>query len=238
MSLKSLQEQWLNKWEEMDKLVKPNGIGLAAPFFSVGVSSTTDRAVPYRTILLAGKATHRDWELNSFKREMHKPVSQRLEERTKCTIDFLAKKEHQTSSFWRFRRLLGPGANATVIWTNLSKIGVFRPPDETESINPWGPFLYCQKELAQKTLWAELAEYKPDLVVLVTGKEALDEIVDPVFAQMGRWIEGTANGQPFWFLNRSGKHPPVLRTGHPGFKSSNQREVWITKAVELLERAQ
>jgi hypothetical protein len=160
-------------------------------------------------------------------------VSERLKERTNCTVNYLTNQEKR-SAFWDFYRSLGTRAVATVIWTNLSKVGVFRPPEEPKPINPWGALLDCQKELVQQTLCAELTEYKPDLVVLVTGKEALDQIVDPVFAQMGSWTEGTANEHPFWFLNGSDKHPPVLRTGHPERKSSIELNLWITKAVELL----
>ena len=233
MSLRSLQEQWLTMWEEMDSLDKPSGITLAAPFFSVDAKSTIERKD--RTILMVGKATHRDWYLHSFKRVRIKSVSERIEERRSSTVDFLInQKEYQRSFFWQFYRSLSARAGAAVIWSNLAKIGVSRPKDERNPINPWGPFLLRQKGLAQKTLWAELAEYQPDLVVLVTGSYALEEITYPAFGERVSWSEGTANGHPFWFLNRSGNHPPVLHTGHPAFRSSIERELWITKAMELL----
>ena len=92
----------------------------------------------------------------------------------------------------------------------------------------------AQEKLAENTLLAELQEYKPDLVFLVTGNDELNCIVDAVFEPKDHWEKGSAVGKPFWFLQPSGGRPPVLHTGHPGFKTAIERNAWVDKAKELL----
>jgi hypothetical protein len=231
MSLKQLQEQWLTKWDEMHSTIAWPHITLAAPFFSVHPDLGRVRSRP--TILMVGKATHRSWYMDTFDGAKNKPISERIEEREDATRDFLEYHANRRRSlFWVLFRSLA--MDASVIWTNTAKIGVCRPPDESKSINPWGPFLKAQEKLAENTLLAELQEYKPDLVFIVTGNDELNCIVDAVFEPKDRWKKGSAVGKPFWFLRPSGGLPPVLHTGHPGFKTAIERNAWVDKAKELL----
>jgi len=229
--LKQLQEQWLAKWDEMYSTIAWPHISLAAPFFSIHPDSGKVRSNP--TILLVGKATHQNWYMDSFDGAKNKPLSERIEEREDATRDFLEyHANNHRSSFWALYRSLA--VDACVIWTNAAKIGVCRPPDESKPINPWGPFLEAQEKLAENTLQAEIQEYKPDLIFVVTGNDELNCIVDAVFEPEDRWEEGSAVGKPFWFLQSSRGRPPVLHTGHPGFKTAIERNAWIEKAKELL----
>lgn len=233
MSLSRVQEQWLYKWDELNKTVKWPHITLAAPFFSVGSYPTPTSSK--RTILMVGKATHKDWYMNLFKKTKKRPVSERTEERKDATLDFL---EHHASkhrsSYWALYRSLVRVTGANVVWTNLAKIGVCRPREENPSINPWGPFLNPQADLAQKTLYAEIDEYRPDLVLLVTGDYALTENAAPVFCPDGKWRrEIHADGSYYVLEPRAGR-PPVLRTGHPGYKTRAERDSWIKAAQQML----
>jgi hypothetical protein len=232
MSLEKLQEQWLEKWDEMQTIEWPH-ITLAAPFLSVGAVpiDSSDK----RIIMMVGKATHKKWDVERFEHYRRKTRPERIEERRDETTDFL--QDHaptHRSSFWALFRGLQRATGAGVIWTNLAKIGVCRPPDENDSINPFKGFLNSQKYLAQETLKAEVLEYKPDLVILVTGNYALAEIVDPVFCPDGRWKKETEKGSSFDVVEGDKGRPPVLRTGHPGFKSKVERSAWIRAAKNLL----
>lgn len=231
MNSTSLWIEWLQKWDEMEAQINWPHIRLAGPFFPVGPSSGGQTS---GTILMVGKATHRDWYLDSFKRAASRSASERLEERWDCTIDFLNyHKEHQRSFFWHFYRSLRIRTGAEIVWTNLTKIGVARPNDESAPINPFKQFLDYQRELAVKTLLLELNTHQPSLVVLVTGTYAFNEIVQPVFGKWGSWKENKANGRPYLWLPDLNGHPPVLCVAHPDRKARIERDAWLDKAVGL-----
>lgn len=233
MRLQKLQEQWLDKWDEMQGTINWPHITLAAPFISIGPHPT--ESLSKRTIMMVGKATHRDWNLRQFRDFKGKPPLERIEERQDETTDFLDyRAPKHRSFFWALHRGLQSSTGARLIWTNLAKIGVCRPPDENNSINPFKEFLDSQKKLAQETLVAEVQEYKPDLVMLVTAEYALSEIVAPVFCPDGKWETETEGGCSFYVLQQRDGRPPVLRTGHPGFKTRAERAVWIKAAQDRL----
>jgi hypothetical protein len=167
VDLRTLEKQWLKKWDEMQSIKHPT-ITIAEPFFSVDITSVPPKNEP--KILFVGKATHKAWFPESFLPTRPLPASCRIRERKWACMNFLENyPKDQRSAFWQFYRALGEHTGAKVIWTNVAKIGVKRPEGEDESINPWGPFLDPQKKLAVRTLLDEIEEYKPALVVLLTG---------------------------------------------------------------------
>jgi hypothetical protein len=231
MSLQDLQGRWLEKWDEMREISRPH-VTLAAPFTSVDV----DRQLP-QTIMLVGKATHGNWCMDSFEKARSKSELERVQERKDATINFLKDcAPTYPSAFWGFYRDLSKSIRANTIWTNIAKIGVCRPQGEKKSINPSGPFLKAQKELAIETLAAEVLEYAPDLVLFVTaGDDPLDGIVTLVCGSEREWEKKSLlAGNPVWIRRRSTNHPPVLCTGHPGYKSGAVRKAWIMETSELM----
>lgn len=233
MNLNALEEQWFNKWDGFDASIEHSAITPAAPFFSIG-SYPPDREAD-QTILLVGKATHGNWYMSFFAEAKDKPTADRIEERKDSTIDFLQFHSGKSRSFfWALYRGLLEQTGANTVWTNLAKIGVCRPQGENESINPWRKCLTAQADLAQQTLIAEMNEYKPDLVLLVTGNYALKEVVNPVFCPDGTWETIFVSGYKLWHIPKRGGRPAVLRTGHPGFKPKEERAVWVEAARRLL----
>jgi hypothetical protein len=165
-----------------------------------------------------------DWKLGN-----------RVRERKLACMDFLENHpERQASAFWRFFQALSERTGAKVIWTNLAKIGVTRPSDEPESSNPFGKFLSAQKELAAETVLAEIEEYEPDLVVLLTGGDRPYKFGAELFAGWGEWSESSINNRPFQFMGRTGSHPAVLLVAHPGWKQRADVDCWVEKARQLL----
>ena len=218
MGLLDLQAKWIEKFDEMRRADDQER--LAAPFLSV--PGELGGLKGNGSIMLVGKATAGNWRSESFNATVRRPT-ERLEERWKATYDHLrAEREKQRSAFWRFWGRLDT-IGSPVIWTNLAKIGV-------KSGNPHGWYLESQKELACQTLEAEIKEYKPFLVVLVTADYAKREIVYCQWPQRN-WnvskIDGTC-----WIAS-NGREPPVLWTDHPQAKPKERIEYWLRKAREL-----
>jgi hypothetical protein len=94
-------------------------------------------------------------------------------------LEWRKKEDQKTSAFWRFRNGLEQ-ISSPVIWTSLAKIGV-------QKVNPNWHLVREQSELVCQTLAAEIAEFKPALIVLVTGDFGRHEVVWPLFG-------GEANG--------------------------------------------
>jgi len=227
MSLAALQTEWIRLHDELSKAFPSDA--LAAPFLSVQTDASVDALK--RPILLVGKATHKGWRLDKFLQTKDKPVTARIAERKEATSDFLSKHAGTDRSFfWKFYRDLKT-IRSFVIWTNLAKIGVYRPEGDNRSKNPEGDFLTCQKELAKETLHAEMEEYKPALVVLVTSTYAAEEIAHPVFGAKNIW---KTPDDSIWWQRRTQTQPPILWVDHPGFKPKKERDRWIKKAQELI----
>jgi hypothetical protein len=216
LSLFEIQSKWVAKFHEM----RERGIDscqLAAPFLSV----TDDRRTSEqsRPILLIGKATGGFWGRNEF---LSSDPNNCIDERRSFTQQHLSwrQENYHRTAFWRYWRKLHE-IGAPVIWTNLAKIGV-------ESGNPAGDNLSLQRDLACQTLRLELEEYKPKLVMLVTGNYAGNDIVIPVFGNdLNRPIE-------FWWRSRDATRPAILWTDHPQGKSTETVSKWLEKARELM----
>jgi hypothetical protein len=192
---------------------------LAAPFLSASQEVTA--AGRRGSILLVGKATDKDWKMDSF---VACAREKQLEERRRASRGFLAEMSQKPKSeFWRFLQHLGE-IGLPVIWTNLVKIGVI-------SGNPRGWYLEAQHELAVNTLRAEIAEYKPALVVLVTSDFAKDQIIYRIWPKKTWRISGYDG--TCW-IKKDGNKPPVLWTDHPQGKAPERSAYWLKKANWLL----
>lgn len=217
-SLHELQCQWIEKFDEMEAL--DLGQKLAAPFLSVGDFSSNPTGIG--PILLVGKATDKDWFREQF---LSTAKEERVNERRTVTRNTLTYKyKQQTSAFWRFWKDLHE-VGSPVIWTNLAKIGVARG-------NPGRKHLAVQAELAQTTLRAEIAEYRPSLIV-IAGDYAKREIVFPIFGERSNWSE--PDDFKFCWIERTPSYPAVLWIDHPEIKLKKTIQSWLEKAHELAQ---
>jgi hypothetical protein len=223
MSLSELQTAWI---KEADRCITRNPVDYwAAPFLSVLPGpSERDRG---RRVLLVGKATAGPWHCKEFLANSARPIAERVEERRLATLGHLRWRERNrtsTSAFWRFWRKLHSIASV-VIWSNLAKLGV-------TSGNPCGEDLKSQMALAQKTLRAEVDEYAPYLVVLVTGDYAGNEIVCPTFGSPECW-EHAEDGE-YWSIGKTRQQPAILWIEHPQGKAASRVDKWLAQARHLM----
>jgi hypothetical protein len=108
------------------------------------------------------------------------------------------------------------------------------PSGERRSINPCGDFLERQKDLALRTLYCEVAEYKPDLVVMVTKGDRAFDFAMELLQGWGQRRQESSRGHPFEYLEFATAHPTVLLVEHPERKPCTVRDQWVTKSAELL----
>ena len=222
MSLSALQEQWIQLYDELGGSFDSQV--LAAPF--VSVLEDPSEAASARKILLVGKATAGGWDNVHFDSTKNQPLTARLQERRCFTLKQLKEignGDQNPSAFWRFRERLEQ-ISSQVVWTNLVKIGF-------ENDNPSLPFIQRQKELAQRTLRAEMEEYKPALVALVTNKFAANEIAHPVFGHRDSWEQPTDS---MWFKRATQTEPAMLWVDHPQMKLKDEVDCWLDKAQDLV----
>jgi hypothetical protein len=101
--------------------------------------------------------------------------------------------------------------------------------------NPPLWYLREQQGLAKETLEAEIGQYKPVLVFLVTGFFGRDEIVCPFLKEGRRCFEVTESR--YWSREHASAQPAVLWTSHPQGKPKEMVRAWLDKAIELYEAA-
>lgn len=229
MTLYEIHRRWIEKHDAMRRQLDPENRLLAAPFLSV--PDPTVRASRLPPIMVVGQATRGDWRLDDFKQALNLPIRQRVRERRATTLEFLTKpwyEKYKRSDFWRFFAALKNGTSAPVVWTNLAKVGV-------QKGNPKWHLIEGQKELACRTLLAEIAFYKPALVVVATGLFGRYEVVCDVFG----FQRDTCSGVNGMFSHRSHtlSQPAILWTGHPGRKAEEITSAWIGLACNLYEEA-
>lgn len=218
-SLLELQTEWIQLHDELGQSFE--GQALAAPFFSVPGSARAERP-----IMLVGKATAGSWGKEEFVRSKKKPINDRVVERLNCTSSHLEWRRNEDltpSAFWRFRSGLEQ-ISKSVIWTNLAKIGVHPG-------NPNWRLVRRQSELAYQTLLTEIEEYKPCLIVLVTGAFGRHEIVWRMFGGKDGWQDNPSTG--CLCQERSRFLIPVLWTKHPERKPTTDLQLWLRRACEL-----
>jgi hypothetical protein len=199
----------------------------AAPFLSTSDPNFVgNRRSP---ILLVGQATKGNWFLPEFEkcRDRGAPIHERAEDGRQYSSEFQTDgcyEEHKHSNFWQFHRRLRRSISAPLIWTNLAKIGV-------QKGNPGWKFVSEQSELAQTTLNAEIAHYKPSLVILVTGRFGRHEVVSNVF-DVDRNKEKDSVGI-FLSRNAAANSPAILWTEHPGRQRTEITMRWLDSAKSL-----
>jgi len=228
MSLFEIQSQWITKYDEMRVAHGLDGQLLAGPFLSV--PDPFEQTSKLQPILLVGQATREDWFLSRFKTNRGKPIHKRVEERLNTTREFLMDpkyNQYKKTDFWRFWKNLKERTGAPVIWTNLAKIGV-----KTGKI-PY-KFQSEQKDLALKTLEAEIEQYKPALVVFVTGPFLRLEIIRPFFGM----DEDCFNKETKCCSRKQiSNSPALLWTFHPRSIRKEMICAWLDKANALYKAA-
>ena len=215
MALADLQQEWLDLFWKMREMPSLDRDKIAAPFVSYAPPKYVRGA--HNSILYVGKATDGCWERESFLE--HKSIL----ERRSVTTGELA--DHKPSAFWLFAESLGLSSD-NVIWTNLFKIGVL-------SGNPNGPYADIQSDLAKQTLWAEISEFQPALVMFVTGNKYLD-FVTQFPDNWSLWMKDPVIDM--WWQERTDAQPAFLWTGHPQGKSSATLRHWRARAEQLLNQ--
>ena len=212
--------------DELCASYDPEGRYLAGPFLSTPDPDQVEDT--HFSIMLVGQATKGNWFLPQFEecRERKLSIEDRVMQCREHTLDFQADghyRKFKNSDFWRFMRDLKEALDTQVIWTNLAKIGL-------QYGNPRGQVLSDQSDLAIATLRAEVREYRPQLVVLVSGGFAVKEIVYPTFDTRTRneWQEFQLEAKDDYCLLESTKiHPTILWFNHPRGKSGHAKNRWI-----------
>jgi hypothetical protein len=223
--LDEIQREWL---ELFFRLKDIHGDRIAAPFLSVPPAKYDPASAP--SVLYVGQATAGEWYRDEF---CESPTVDERRTRTTRFLEECVKTGCYRTAFWRFALNLSArfaeiasGAIEplqNIVWTNISKIGVC-------SGNPRGACLKSQRELSIRTLRFEIKEYRPALIVFVTGnygKDVVGEIIsDP---DETRWMWECKNDW-FWWRPSMDELPPVLWTGHPRSKSREEIQRWLEKA--------
>lgn len=216
----------LNHWREWIELhaVLDKGMPgvIAAPFFSA-VSSQASA----NRILVVGKATAKEYWLAEYKRRRKSP-DDAIRERLRLNRQFV-RDGGSSSAFWKmFRQLtnLFPEPNShNCIWSNVAKIGCRKG-------NPNGILLSAQKDLAKRTLKAEIKEYQPVLIVFTTGGYADDVISDAIGHDGWQQSKKSDPDDELWWRESA---PAMLVTRHPQGVAKDKIDFWIKKAATLVE---
>ena len=237
-SLKELEGVWLELFADMKRSPDRYGIDakqLAAPFLSC--SSLAYTPGTQGTVMLVGKATLGMNTLGSDPVQETYSINAVKSRREAVINEVIIEKEH--SPFMRFAESLSnvvlakSGENfktfENLIWTNIAKIGVI-------SENPSGRYFAAQMELAVETLAAEIAYYKPSLVVTSTAwfeygplRRAIPEMWD----DHPDHSDHRAKKQDWWVYPAKGERPAFLWTMHPQAKPKTTLTNWLEKAQRL-----
>lgn len=216
-----LKTLWL-RWIDLHAALKTevDGQRPAAPFFSAAPLRKGDRC-----ILLVGKATARDWWLESYRQALRKSPNYAICER-------LARNRRQVegkrTSFWNlFHRLTDLDTSLgtdRVIWTNVAKIG-------SKEGNPSGLLLSLQAELAEQTLREEMSSYDPALTIFATGGDSdLSRIITRALGVSDRSWARSRKSDVWWQEGRRA----LLWTRHPQGATNIEIKGWIKRARQLI----
>ena len=237
-SLPELEDEWLKLFTEMRSNPDACGINagrLAAPFLSTPATDAY-KAGSRGTVMLVGKATSGRNTLDDAPVALAYDV-ETVKRRTPAVFNEVVKSV-ETSPFLRFGQRLskdvaeaaGPKSEPfeNLIWTNLAKIGM-------QSGNPGGPYLKAQMELAVETLAAEIAYYRPSLVVTAVhdfGYGPLRRAIPEL------WEDGPhkqASWPTYWSQSARNGRPAVLWTMHPERKEPAVLDTWSKVARHLVK---
>ncbi len=185
-----LKNIWL-EWIELHKMLERGMRNqTTAPFFSAAASNHPDDCV-----LFVGKATAGDYWTASYRNALRRSEDEAIRERLTLNRQFIWGVGNK-SAFWRFfnqvAKLRPDMHRDGVIWSNVAKIG-------SRTGNPNGLLLSVQGDLARRTLVEEVREYKPLVVVFVTGTYAESIIKDAFgFWSNEGWTDGDPEGNVSW----------------------------------------
>ena len=226
--LRKLWSEWIDLYSVLstaksNKLQTP-----AAPFFSA-CSSVKSKS----RVMLVGKATAGDWCLKEYQGSIKKSRAAVIRDRMQHNR-WVVQHENNQSPFWKFADRLasfnGELDRDSIIWSNICKIG-------SRVRNPKGLLLSAQADLAERTLRAEIKEYKPKVVIFVTGS---DDFMDRILMRtvgvpIGSWVrsekhDSSAKVHGVWWTD---KKPIALWTRHPQGAKAHEIEYWVEKLREL-----
>jgi hypothetical protein len=216
-ALKQLWREWIKLHSSLEERYK----GVAAPFLSAASKKKRQRR-----ILVVGKATAGDWWLGSYRKSLVRSTDEAIRDRLSRNRE-LVRSEGNHGAFWRFFCALvdrdsDPEFDG-VIWSNFAKIG-------TKSGNPGKSLLSAQSDLAERTLRREITEYKPALVVIVTGTYA-GEFINHALERTNRdWKKSGKDRDTWWTKGK----PSFLWTRHPQGAGKQEADFWIDKARNLM----
>lgn len=228
LKLEALQDKWLNLYSRLRKNKDLDHHRFAFPFFSVKPVGYNPEN--FHSVLYVGRATAGGWE-----QRWATKAGRRRE-----TEDFMANTVvpgRGGSAFWRFAKTLTEIAASTggvqplpyqnFIWSNLAKIG-------TLSGNPDGKYFEVQRDLALRTLQAEISVYRAALIVFVTGGYQRNLVYETTLSETEWRKDDEESG--YWWHPATQRLPALLWTDHPQGKPLGKLTVWADKARKLLER--
>jgi len=233
--LQELWFLWLVKYSEMCDCAEIDAKKLAAPFFSNAPEQGRSPVIMY-----VGKATARGWYKDQFAECMGLSREDRVAERHKRTkewVDALSSGEQHKSGFWIFATKLNNIAAMTpetcsslshIVWSNVAKIGRIDG-------NPRGIYFEKQKELAVRTLKAEIETYQPALVHFASWDDCDTAVIDALVDDGGeRSWDKTGNSKGIWRRPSYASLPPLVWTEHPQGKDRDKWSLWLNKVREML----
>ena len=230
-TLADVQLEWLRLFERMRRGecdgVDPDRI--AAPFLPAGLENMPPNASP---VLLVGRAHRAPWEKSNEVAETYE-----FHERLSMTRAHLSKElARPSSAFWRFARDLarpievnGTRRHTSIIWSNIAKITAWADGGP----NPGEPLLRAQYELAIRSLQVEIATYRPELVIFMTGDWGWAVIWNAFLKD----IEGAPEHLPdkdVWSCGKSETYPAVLWMQRPEGEKTSHVESQLAIARDLL----
>jgi hypothetical protein len=226
MTLGQQEIKWIRLHDRFQTTCPVNCDQLAAPFLSVPDPTDSDPLAP--AVLFVGKATRGDWFANSYVDSRSRTAQSRLKERRGVTTDFLknpAFERYRSSGFWQMWKRVKALTGGAVIWSNVAKIG-------TKQGNPSWQLVEAEADLAIATLKAEVAHYRPRLIIFVTGEFARFEVVTKLLGVP----KETSQDKHGIFLRRRGepRNPAVLWTGHPERRDGDTIDRWLKEVRGLL----
>ena len=186
--------------------------------------------------MLVGRATSGPYDMGGFQSQLEKSEADALVGR-KALNRQLVQTIKKSSAFWKaFRK--GSDCCGTVdsfqnaVWTNLAKIGYGTPKKDVKDN---GALFRGQKDIAERTLRAELEEFNPTIVHFAVGILG-GECIYRATGTVRRDWETLANESPLndvWFLNSG--HLRAIWTRHPNFAPKELVDAWTAKLQELIE---
>ena len=202
------------------------GEHVTAPFVSVTPSGYDPSVNP--CILYVGKAEG-GYGAEDRDKFLQCPTIDQLR---KATIKFLEKVNAgkcntQFSQFWHLAKLLSNNKLQNLVWTNICKLSVIG-----KNGNPTGTLFEVQKDLAIRTLKAEIETYRPRLVIFVTSDYA-ESLIRKLVGDC-KDISWTKENDKLWWRKRTKDFPGMLWTLHPERKPRVLRDRIVQIAQDIL----